>query len=81
MKIYLTNLLTEKGITSGIENDMNVDGRIGLTYEMVIDFVCSMDKATQQKIWNNFVMIDFKNGDVLHFWNYIVQGMLKSLGY
>jgi hypothetical protein len=81
MITYLTNLLTEKGITSDIEEDMNVDGHIGLTYEMVIDFICSMDKATQQKIRNNFVMIDFKNGDVLHFWNYIVQGMLKSLGY
>lgn len=81
MKAYLKNLLLEKGITSSLENDMNVDGHFGLTYNMTIDFVCSMPANIQEQIRKNFVMIDFKNGDVLHFWNHIVNGMLESIGY
>jgi len=81
MKTYLTNLLTEKGITNSIYNDMTIDGHFGLTYEMQIDFICSCPKSMQSKIKETFVMIDFKNGDVMHFWNHLTQGMLSSLGY
>jgi hypothetical protein len=81
MKRYLADLLTEKGITNDIYNDMDIDGHIGLTYAMQIDFICSMPKAMQDKVRNNFVMIDFKNGDVKHFWDFLTTGMLKSIGY
>ena len=81
MKSYLTNLLTEKGITNSIENEMIIDGHFGLTYEMQIDFICSMPKNIQDQIKTNFVKIDFLNGDVNHFWEYLTKGMLKSLGY
>ena len=81
MKRYLTDLLTEKGITGDISNEMNVDGHFGLTYEMQIDFICEADLNTQATIRNTFVKIDFLNGDVKHYWDYITQGMLKSLGY
>lgn len=81
MKVYLTNLLTEKGITSNIDTDMNIEGHFGLTYEMQIDFICNQPASVQKQIRNNFVKIDFLNGDVNHFWEYITKGMLKSLGY
>ena len=79
MKTYLTNLLTEKGID--ITDDMPVDGHFGLTYEMQIDFICSMPQPMQQQIRKNFVKIDFLNGDIFHFWNHMTTGMLESCGY
>lgn len=81
MKVYLKNLLEEKGITSSIENEMNIEGHFGLTYEMQIDFICNQPAPVQKQIRMNFVKIDFLNGDVNHFWKYLTDGMLKSLGY
>jgi hypothetical protein len=81
MKTYLTALLTEKGITNDIANEMLVDGHFGLTYEMQIDFICSAPAATQDTIRKTFVKIDFLNGDVNDYWMHITNGMLKSLGY
>ncbi|HDZ15509.1 hypothetical protein LCGC14_1210760 [marine sediment metagenome] len=81
MKTYLTNLLTEKGITSSIYNDMPIDGHFELTYEMQIDFICSMPQPIQQQIRKTFVKIDFANGDVKHFWDHMTTGMLESCVY
>lgn len=81
MRKYLTLLLTEKGITNDISNEMTIDGHFGLTYEMQIDYICAADKAIQNQIRKTFVKIDFLNGDVNHYWEYITQGMLKACGY
>ena len=81
MKNYLTNLLIEKGIIKDIEEDMNVEGHINLTYEMQMDFICGMPKKIQDQIKTNFVKIDFHNGDVMHFWKHLTEGMLKATGY
>ena len=81
MRKYLIALLTEKGITKSIENEMTIDGHFGLTYEMQIDFICSAQKNIIAQIRKNFVMIDFRNGDIQHFWNHLTEGMLKSQGY
>lgn len=80
-KNYLVALLTEKGITNDIDNDMNVEGHINLTYRMQIDFICAESNTTQETIRKNFVKIDFLNGDVKHFWDYITAGMLKACNY
>ena len=77
MKKYLTNLITEKG--KNIESDMNINGHIGLTWEMLIEFICSM-KQYHKQIRMTLVKIDFMNGDVFHYLNHLTQGMLKSIG-
>lgn len=79
MKTYLTDLLTEKGID--ITEDMPIDGHFGLTYEMQIDFIASVPSEIQEQIRRTFVTIDFKNGDVMHYWQHLTNGMLKSCGY
>jgi hypothetical protein len=82
MKEYLINLLTEKGIIQDIEEVIPVfeDNQFfGFTHEMMIDFICSQDKATQETIRKNFVKIDFQNGDVAHFYDYLKDGYLEML--
>jgi hypothetical protein len=81
MNEYLVKLLTEKGITEDVENDMNIEGQINLTYQMQIDFICKMPLNIQKQIRDIFVKIDFQNGNVRHFWDHLTRGMLDSLGY
>lgn len=78
MKTYLTNLITEKG--TDLEDCIELDGHISLTYQMLIDFICGMPEYHPQ-IRKTLVMIDFKDGDVFHYLNHLTQGMVKSLGY
>ena len=78
---YLVDLLTEKGLMSSTEQEMKIDGHFGLTFGNQIDFICSAPNEIMSQIRNTFVKIDFKNGDVNHYWNYLTEGMLKSQGY
>ena len=78
MKIYLTQLITEKG--TDLEDTINLDGHIGLTYQMLVDFVCSVPEY-HKEIRKTLVKIDFANDDVFHYLKHLAQGMVKSLGY
>ncbi len=81
MRKYLIALLTEKGITKSIQNEMMIEGHFGLTYDMQIRFICSAPKNVIKQIRDTFVKIDFKQGDVKHYWNHLTEGMLKHQGY
>lgn len=78
MRTYLNNLITEKG--RDLEDDMNIDGHIGLTYQMLVDFVVEA-KDYHQEIRKTLVKIDFCNGDVFHYLNHLANGMVKACGY
>ena len=78
MKTYLENLIEEKGV--GLENEIQIDGHIGITYQMLVDFIVEA-KDYHQEIKKVLVTIDFKNGDVFHYFNHLAKGMVKSLGY
>ena len=76
MKTYLKNLITEKG--HDLDEELKADeGNINLTWHVVIEFICNLQSHIQADIRNKLVVIDFKNGDVFHFLNYIVDGMIK----
>ncbi len=78
MRNYLNNLITEKGTT--LNSTINLEGHFGLTYEMLVDFICEA-KDYHQQIRETLVKIDFENGDVFHYLNHLANGMVKSLGY
>ncbi len=78
MRTYLQNLITEKG--RAIDDDLDIDGHIGLTYEMLIDFI--MDCPEQHRvIRTTLVKIDYCNGDVFHYLRHLANGMLAACGY
>ncbi len=78
MKAYLTTLIEEKGRSTS--DEIALDGHIGLTYEMLIDYI---EEAPQYhvEIKTMIVRIDFKNGDVFHYLDFLAAGMIKALGY
>jgi len=78
MKTYLTTLIEEKGKT--VEHEINLEGHFGLTYEMLIDYIQEA-KQYHNQIKTTLVKIDFMNGDVFHYLDYLAAGMVKSLGY
>lgn len=78
MRTYLINLITEKG--KDIDSCIPLEGHIGLTWEDLIDFICSMPEY-HSSIRKTLVMIDFKNGDVFHYLNHLALGMVKSVGH
>jgi hypothetical protein len=78
MRTYLNNLITEKG--TSLDSTINLDGHFGLTYEMLVDFICDA-KDYHSQIKTTLTKIDFMNGDVFHYLNHLAEGMVKSLGY
>ena len=80
MRNYLTNLITEKGVD--MDTDIGIDGHIGLTYEMLVDFICqSVMSSHHATIRKTQVLIDFKNGDVFHYLRHLATGMVAACGY
>lgn len=78
MRTYLTTLIEEKG--KSLDTEIEIEGHFGLTYEMLIDFICEA-KEYHAEIRKMLVMIDFKNGDVFHYLKHLTQGMVAALGY
>lgn len=78
MKNYLTTLIEEKG--KSIENEIQLDGHFGLTYEMLIDYIQEA-KQYHSQIKTTLVKINFLNGDVFHYLDFLAKGMVEALGY
>ena len=79
IKRYLTLLIEEKGHQLD-ECILEDEGHIGLTWQMLIDFIEGQSNEIHQQIRSTLVMIDFKNGDVFHFLLHCARGMVESLG-
>lgn len=77
---YLQTLLEEKSISSET-NLLENEGHFGLTVNMLVDFIYSMPANIIKQIENTFRKIDFLNGDVMNYINFLAKGMVKSLGY
>lgn len=78
MATYLTALISEKG--RSVEAALPIEGHIDLSYQNLIEFIDQVEPATQKQIRDTLVMIDFKNGDVFHYLDFLVQGMIKARG-
>jgi len=77
---YLEILLEEKNISSET-NLLENEGNLGLTIQMLIDFIYSMPANIRKQVENTFRKIDFMNGDVMNYINFLAKGMVKSSGY
>lgn len=78
MKKYLTTLIEEKG--RSIDDEIELEGHFGLTWEMLVDFIQSAPEYHGQ-IKDTLVKIDFANGDVFHYLTHLAEGMVKACGY
>jgi hypothetical protein len=79
MRDYLTKLIEEKG--KSLETEVHIEGHIGLTYENLVEFLDECPEAIQHQVRTTLVKIDFQNGDVFHYLDFLTKGMVKSMGY
>ncbi|MCW5520189.1 hypothetical protein J1N09_10095 [Aureitalea sp. L0-47] len=80
MKNYLTRLLSEKGIPMDHSFLIPSDSPFGnhlIPMDVVIEFISCLDLETQLQIKWRLVKIDFNNGDILHFLEYLCKGMVQ----
>ena len=81
MKRYLTRLIEEKG--RDLDDEINLHGHIGLTYRMLVDFLDAAHRNNKSRsfaIKRTLIDIDFKNGDVFHYLDFLAEGMVEALG-
>ena len=76
---YFRTLLNEKNIS--LDTVLEVEGAdYGTNFipvECVVEFMENADRATQTKMRNTLIQIDYKNGNVLHFITYIAKFIAK----
>lgn len=77
---YIETLLEEKNISAETLL-LEEEGHINLTIEMLIEFIYSMPAKLIEEVENTFRMIDFKNGDVMHYVTFLAKGMVEAVGY
>ena len=79
MNTYLVNLIEEKG--KSLDTEVKIEGHFGMTLGHVVEFICNLSDKDQKECRNKLVYIDFKNGDVFHFLQYIAEGMAKLVEF
>lgn len=79
MRNYLENLITEKG--TDLNDTIQLEGHIGLTYQMLVDYIVEVAKPYHQQIRTTLVKIDFQNGDVFHYLDFLAKGMIQAVGF
>ena len=78
-KRYISVLLQEKDIDLE-QTLLEEKGCFGLTISMLIDFIYNNSQSVIQEVENMFRYIDFKNGDVMDYVNFLAKGMIEAVG-
>jgi hypothetical protein len=78
---WLDTFVDEKGLDPNHLFDFVVDGQAHIfALAVVIEYIKNVDRATKRTIKKNIVYIDFKNGDVMHFFEYMAKGIAQQHG-
>lgn len=76
---WFDTFIEEKEIDTGFTFEFDQAGMFHMVETaVVIDWVKKLDPETKAKIKNNFVKIDFMNGNVMHFMEFMAKGMVKA---
>ena len=78
MRTYLKNLIEEKGVElNDTITKLEDKGHFGVTYKMLVDFIVKkLPKNLKNEIRDKLTYIDFKNGDVFHYLDFLAIGMV-----
>jgi len=77
---WIDKLIEEKGIdlkTIVFDGD-NDKGVYIMPLGVVVEYAKQCDRATQEKIKNQLIWIDFKNGDILDFFKYLAKFIVNN---
>lgn len=73
---YIDTLIEEKGIDTETAFEFeNENGFNLMTYSVVVNFIKNTSKENQEKIKKTLTMIDFKNGKIEDFIEFLGKGI------
>jgi|GEM_PF-1827678 hypothetical protein len=78
---YITTLLNEKGISLEHTFEIKSDGIFGnhcVPLPVLLEFIESLDRRLQDQIRLKLIRIDYNNGNVLHFLEYLTNMMIQT---
>lgn len=76
---YLLTLIAEKG--RDVDADLGRPGQINLCYRNLIEFIeANASQPMRNAIYDTLVKIDVANGDVFHYLDHLVTGMIAAMG-
>lgn len=73
---WIDTLIEEKGID--LDDSFEINGQSGFnlfTYGVIVEAIKSAPAHEQKAIKDVIVMIDFKNGDVRHYFRHLAQAL------
>jgi len=73
---WIDALISEKGINPQLT--LEIEGDSGLNMmplEVLVDAIKAAPKSERDQIKKTLVMIDFKNGDILHFFKHLARAI------
>lgn len=77
---YIETLISEKG--RDVDACLGIPGHINLCYRNLIEFIEGNSSVSiRSTIYDTLTKIDFANGDVFHYLDHLVSGMLAAIGY
>lgn len=78
MNQWLHTFLTEKQVDQQITFVFEVAGETHyVPFEVVLEFIEHLPESLQQQIKEKLIGIDFRNGNVLRFFEYLAKGMVR----
>jgi len=81
-KTWIETLIKEKDIKGkSLSDNIPLKDHIGLTWQMLVDFLADLPSEQRKQIKSSLSYIDFKNGDIFDYLLHLAKGMLTSLGY
>ena len=78
---WIDTFVSEKGLNTEHVFTVQTDDFWGthlIPLAVVIEAAKSAPLAEQAQVKKAFVMIDFKNGDVMHFFEYLAKGLAQT---
>lgn len=77
---WLMTLIEEKGLDLETSIEVNHNGTVHMmTLGVVVEGCLATTAEEQAQIKKILVQIDFKNGDVMHFFKHLAAGMAANL--
>jgi|TARA_R110000782_G_scaffold139838_1_gene232320 hypothetical protein len=79
MRTYLETLLQEKGVSQEylFKAEEDIWGTTIISVKEIVDYICKSDREAQREAREAFIKIDFHNGDIKEFFQYITNYLYK----
>jgi hypothetical protein len=74
---YIEAVLVARNVCTSIDNE--ITGTKGITYKMVIHFICALPEVRRDVIYNSFKHLNETNGNIEYYFHSILSIYLNTL--